>query len=83
MTEVQKKRLVDAFQTLSAAAQRGKRIAETGTLDDVAAHVADMSAIVDGLHEACVHAAGATAVLARTARAKPLSRSRPGSTTGQ
>ena len=74
MTENQKKRLSGAFQTLSAGAQRGKRLVDGGaTLAEARKHVADLQLVVESMADAIDNAAGADAVLAR---AKPLSRSR-------
>ena len=73
MNERQKKTLKQAFTMLSAAAQRGKRLADDATLSEMQQHVDDLEALVHGMRESVGAALGAGSVLARVARAKTLS----------
>lgn len=72
MTDRQRKVLADAFTLVGAGARRGKRIAESGTAEEAAAHVAEMQAVLAELRRGLESHVGASAVLDRAARAKTL-----------
>lgn len=81
MNERQAKVMSDAFQTLSAGAQKGKRMIKEGaTLADVQRHVLAIDEIVDVMKKSIANAMGAANVIdiatKANARAKTLSGSR-------
>lgn len=74
MSEKRKKLLTDAFQMLSAGAQRGKRmVAGDFTLAEVAAQATALEELARAIRQSTSHAVGAEALLGQVARAKTLS----------